>query len=289
MLTGYKVGCTIDGKNPQTGNTCQMCGGTHLAGHKSEQDVVKFPMPLHQDDIMKLSDLVFSEKPDLETLKYYREQVEVRRNNVYRTIFSGNQQTRPTGPSIDGGNVTATEAIYNRDGENNTLLSIADARSLKYRQLAGYIARLMFIQGTVKFIYEYPRDLKLASLAELYADLMAARAANVPDFELEQICDDMARKRYEADPDSLRKYFVKKQHVPYIALSIGAFQYYDSVGLIPKRMAVLIANQDIVFGELEEEDDGFYKLPFVERDKRVTAKVATIESQLPVAPPEIGG
>ncbi len=46
-------------------------------------------------------------------------------------------------------------------------------------------------------------------------------------------------------------------------------------------MAILRANVDIVFGELEIEQPMFYDLPYAERDTLVMAKVDKLEGMLP--------
>ncbi|MGF7218626.1 hypothetical protein GGR92_004805 [Spirosoma lacussanchae] len=278
-VTGTSRGCN-DGKVPILGTTCKKCHGTGYLSHTSEQDVLRRPMPDDEDKIMDLSKLSFTEKPDLETVQGFDEKIQNLIVQIYQTVFSSDSQVRPSGPRPDQPQ-TATEYVVSRDDQNNTLLPFADQKSAVYKSIVRLLIKLMNISGTVETLYEFPRDLKLSGLSQLYADLKAARDAGAPDFEIEQILDDIARKRYEADPTALERYFIKKQHVPYFAQTLDAFEFFDSTGRIPQTLAVLRANVDVIFGELEIESPTFYDLPYTERDRLVMAKVDKLMAMLP--------
>ncbi|MBC3785735.1 hypothetical protein [Spirosoma utsteinense] len=276
--TGFRKGCN-EGKVPITGATCTECGGTGFEVHRSEQDTVRLAFPENADDsVFDLSKLTYTVKPELETIKAYDEKIAALEVKIYVTAYSTDQQIKAQGPAK-----TATEYVVSREDQNNTLLPIADQKSTIYKSLVRHAIAIMNVTGDIEILYEFPRDLKLSSLSELYVDLKAARDAGAPDFEVEQILDDIARKRYESDPTALARYFIKKQHVPYFAQTLDTFEYFDASGRIPPALAVLRANVDVVFGELEIEEPRFYDLPYSERDGLVMAKVGKLESQLPKA------
>jgi hypothetical protein len=273
--THMRISCN-EGKTI-TGDTCTRCGGTGFDVHRSEQDTVRLAFPENQDDeVFDLSKLVFTETPQLETIQAYDEKIAALEVKIYVTAYSTDQQVKAQGPSK-----TATEYVVSREDQNNTLLPIADQKSTIYKALVRHAIAIMNISGEVEVLYEFPRDLKLSSLAELYADLKNARDAGAPDFEIEQILDDIARKRYESDPTALERYFIKKQHVPYFAQTLDVFEYFDASGRIPPKMAILRANVDIVFGELEIEQPTFYEMPYADRDRLVMEKVDKLEAMLP--------
>lgn len=267
-----------NGTNLDTGQTCRECGGYGYITHKSEQDTVTIPIKENEDpaEAWDLSKLSHTEAPQLEGIKTYDERLQALRAQINVTVFASDQQIQAGTPSK-----TATEYVVSREDQNNTLLPIADYKSSCYKLLTYGIIALMQISGEVEVLYEYPRDLKLSSMADLYADLKAARDAKAPSFEIEQILDDIARKRYESDPTGLRQYFVKKQHIGYYALDQETFAYFDSTGRIPVNMGDLLANVDIIFGELEIENPTFYDLPYAERNKLVDAKLKVIQEGLP--------
>lgn len=275
--TGLNLGCS-QGKT-MTGETCRKCGGTGYLVHATEQDVVRLPLPRHADELLQLNQLVHVDKPDVDTLQEFEAKLEKLQSRIYLTTFSTDYQLKTSGVTAVA--QTATEVSITRQDENNTLLPWADGKSAVYKALVRHIAAVMNISGEVKPLYEYPRDLKLSTLAELYADLKAARDAGVPSFEIEKILDDIARKRYESDPVALQRYFIQKQHIPYLALSLAEFEYFDSTGRIPSDMALLKANSDIIFGELEQEQPMFYELPYAQRDQLVSDKVAELQAQMP--------
>ncbi len=266
------------GTNRSTGQDCKQCGGSGFETHRSEQDTVRMELTGNEtaEDLFDLSKLTFTEKPDLATVQAYDEKILAKQSEIYVTAFSTDQQIKVSGPSK-----TATEYVVSREDQNNTLLPIADYKSFVYKFLVNITTKLMRISGRVESLYEFPRDLKLASLSELYTDLKAARDAGAPDFEIEQILDDIARKRYEADPAALARYFIKKQHVPYFAQTLETFEYFDASNRIPPRLALLRANVDVVFGELEIENPAFYELVYSERDKLVSVKLDQLQAQLP--------
>lgn len=273
--TGQRMGC-YDGIT-NAGTTCGVCGGTGRITHLTEQDTIYRDIPKDKDRFFDLDKLAYSEAPAVESIDLLSREIAALQSSIYQTVFNTDYQVKTSGKV---GVETATELNIGREDKNNTLVPFADGKARVYKTIVRITAAIMDIAGKVSPLFEVPRDLKLSSLPELYLDLKAARDAGAPSFEIEQILDDIARKRYEADPNALERYFIKKQHLPYIALTLEQFTYFDSVGNIPKDMAVLFANQDIVFGELEQSQPLFYTLPFAERDTLVSAKVATLTARL---------
>ncbi|RIV23618.1 hypothetical protein DYU11_11595 [Fibrisoma montanum] len=277
---GYRVGCN-EGRHPTSGQKCRECGGTGFQAHRSEQDRIRFPLTQNMmaSEMLKLSELSHTDKPDWETVNGFVELVEGIQSKIYLTIFSTDYQLKTSGQIAIA--KTATEVAVTRDDINNTLLPYADQKSVVYKAIVRHTASLMNVSGEVKPLYEFPRDLKMASIGELQNDLKLARESNAPAFLIEQILDDIARKTYESDPTALHHYFIKKQHIPYFALTLEEFEYFDSTGRIPADMAVLWANSDIIFGELEISSPTFYDLPYAERDALVMEKVRALQARLP--------
>ena len=265
-----------NGINRRTNEICNACGGSGHLVHKSEQDTLIMDLPDNPEDWADLTKLVHTVKPELETITTYDDKIEKKKLEIVQTVFSSDQQIQVQGPSK-----TATEYTVSREDQNNTLLPFADHKSSVYKASVMHIAALMNISGEVKPLYEFPRDLKLTAMKDLYADMEAARKAGVGKEEISQIQDDINRKRYESDPVALQQSFIKKQHLPYISMALDEFEYNNASGLVPKDMAVLYANSDIVFGELEIERPDFYGLPFADRDALVSAKVKRLIDKLP--------
>ena len=69
--------------------------------------------------------------------------------------------------------------------------------------------------------------------------------------------------------------------MPYFAQTLETFEYFDASNRIPPRLALLRANVDVVFGELEIENPAFYELVYSERDKLVSVKLDQLQAQLP--------
>ena len=266
---------------PQTGNTCSKCNGTGRLSITQPTDAIVVTDDPSSDEMVKLESVIFYVKPEVQTFTLLRSEINDLTNEVYVAVF--NSELTPHAKTTVQG-ATATEINIKREDINNTLLPFAEQKSTLYKFIVRQIASIVVDGLDVSKLlihYEFPKDLKLSSITELYTDLKTATDSGAPAFVIEQIINDIAGKIYEGDDEALRRYQIKAKHIPFLGLSLDMIKYLDSKNYLRKEDIIRLAYQDSIFTDLERQNANFWKLPPTEQDGLITTYVQTIISGLP--------
>ena len=274
--TCYKGNC------PQTGEQCKKCGGTGQLTITQPTDTLVITDDASSDEVIKLESVIFYVKPETETFKLLRNDINDLTNEIYVAVFN-NELTPHQSTNINNA-ATATEISVKREDINNTLLPFAKHKSEVYKFCVRHIASIV-VDGInlekLQIHYEFPKDLKLSTITELYADLKTATDSGAPPFVIEQIIDDIAAKLYEGDEEALHRYRIKARHIPFLGLSLDLIKYFDSKNYLRKEDLIKLAYQDSIFADLERLHKDFWQMPEAEQDTLIGGYVKEILASLP--------
>lgn len=272
----------VKGQCPQTNDVCRKCNGTGRLTITQPTDAIFIATDEFSNETMlQLENLVHYVKNDIETFRALNDNIDQLKNDIYVAVFNSEIVPHRKGTGVDM--ATATEVSVKREDINNTLLPFAEHKSLVYKHAVRQIAEV--VAGVdldrLNVLYEFPKDLKLSTLSELYDDLKKAADSGAPTFVIEQLINDIANKLYEGDEVALHQFKIKMRHVPFIGLSQPYIQYLDAKGYIRKRDMVLLAYQDSVFADLSRENENFWTLSVTERDALIAGYLNTVMAELP--------
>ncbi|MCX6218363.1 hypothetical protein [Spirosoma sp.] len=273
---------TCNGGFKPDGSKCGKCGGSGLmTAHTQPMDTLEVSIK-DLDKIPELSKLIVYVQNELRTFDALKGDLADLSNGVYVAIFNNELVPRQ---SVVASDPTATEIGVKRDDINNTLMPFgkhkAATRKFLIRATAVVVSPVGFDYKKLGTVYDLPKDLKPVSTSEIYADLKAAIEAEAPAFEIEQLIKDLAEKRYEGDPEGLRKYQIRMSYIPFMGLSWAMVQYLDAKGYIRKRDMVLLAYQDSVFSDLERSNAKFYEMKDTERTPLINTYIDKVMADLP--------
>ncbi|MCA9497101.1 MAG: hypothetical protein KC589_09220, partial [Nanoarchaeota archaeon] len=174
--------------------------------------------------------------------------------------------------------VTATEKELDMESVYDTLFAYSNKFSTIWIKIVGLIAEFTDSSDGLSLEHKFPKDFKLKTVNALMNDLKEAKESNAPSFLKVEIQNDIANKVYADNPDAMKRYKIKQQHIPFSGKSPEEIQIVISLNLTRKQDKVLYANFDSIFEEIEKEQfekqSDFYQMPYDERVKLIDEKVS---------------
>lgn len=261
------------GTHQLTGEICKTCNGSGTLIHKAAHDVIEVPMPKTGDEFPDLAKFVAYFTPDVAFLKWMEEYVDKLEEKAIKAVYNSETfkrdevQRTATGENID------LQNVY------DTLYPIGEQYSYLWCGLVGLIATFTDNDQDLELIHKFPRDFKFKSETELLNDLKAANESSAPVFLKQEISWDIARIRYRDDHQALRRYEVRNYFMPFMGRPFAEITFIISSGLCRPYDKVLWSNFDIIFDDLERENESFYSLKYTEQVKLVNSKVEMILEQ----------
>jgi hypothetical protein len=175
---------------------------------------------------------------------------------------------------------TATEKVLDLDNLNDTLNPFARALSTMWefvvRDIATYtdFAKDLFVE------HSYPEDFKFKSMSELIRELREAKDANASTSTIAKIEDDINDKLYADQPYDLKVIRIKNSLNPFRGYKEETINLLISQNLTTKYNAVLYANLESIFNEIEQEVPEIYEMNYAVILEKVKEKVALYMEQM---------
>jgi hypothetical protein len=270
--------CTA-GVNVRTGLKCRTCLGSGVVTHKTASDAlpVKMPQP-GQTPAVKLDDMIVYKAPPVELLKVMSDNIKDIESDAIKAVYNSEVLERTSGTPE-----TATARVINKDEMYNTLAPFAKQCAALWRFFVTMIATFTDNDEGLVLVREYPKDMKLKSLAELFEDRKAAVDAGVPYHMIQSIDLDIAGKMYVDNELAALKFAVKQRYTPFLGKSDDFLMFIMSTNRARKLDEVLVTHGDTIFDELETEVPGIYYMTPDKQWEKIKPKVDKIIADMELA------
>jgi len=257
-----KNGQLLDGSG-----ICQECQGTGKSPiHKGVTDILTFKIPDNPADMIDLEQLLVYKSPPIETLKFMDEYVSNIRKLIHAMMFNAEIFSRTEITT------TATEKELETDNMNDTLYPFARAFSQMWEFIVEDIATFTDLNDGLMLHHKMPEDFKFKSLPSLMAEMKAAKDAGASTSTIAAIEDDINNILYADRPGDLKRIQVKQKYNPFRGYDESTVRLLISQSKTTEYNAVLWANLESVFNEIELETPDIYN----KSDDIITEKVKTI-------------
>jgi hypothetical protein len=257
------------------GHTCGVCKGSGREPvHNSTMDVITLDMPRDPSMMIDLEKMLVYKAPPIDLLTFQKDYINELRANVFLMMF--NKEL------LDKSEVaaTATEKVLDLDNLNDTLNPFARSLSTMWefvvRDIATYtdFAKDLFVE------HSYPEDFKFKSMSELIRELREAKDANASTSTIAKIEDDINDKLYADQPYDLKVIRIKNSLNPFRGYKEETINLLISQNLTTKYNAVLYANLESIFNEIEQEVPEIYEMNYAVILEKVKEKVALYMEQM---------
>ena len=264
------------------GKACGTCGGTGKEPiHSSTMDVVTLDLPRDPVEMIDLEKLLVYKSPPIELLEFQEQYVQNLRASVFLMMFNKELMTRNELSS------TATEVRITEDNVNDTLRPFAQSLSTTWEFVVEDIATFVDMGDGIILQHQYPEDFKFKSQTELMLELKQAKDAGASTSTIAKIEDDINELLYADRPEELKVIRIKNDYNPFRGYSEENVRLLISQGLTTKYNAVLWANLESIFNELEiEEKQWIYDMAKEYISERVKAKTEEYIAKMDGAKPK---
>lgn len=262
---------------------CPTCKGTGQQPlHDGVKDVITLTMPRNPADMVTLDNLLVYKAPPIDLLTFNKEYINDLRILVHTMMFNNEIATRSEVATA----VTATEKNFGSDNMNDTLYPFARHYSAVWEFVVEDIATFTDLDEGLSVHHKFPNDFKFKSITELMAELKAAKDSGASTSTISAIEDDLNAILYADRPGDLNKIQIKSEMNPFRGYPEATTRLLISQGLTTEYNAVLWANLESIFHDIENEDPDIYNKNIkVIRDK-VKAKTEEYVAQMKAEEPE---
>ncbi|MGI4864161.1 MAG: hypothetical protein ACRYFZ_09590 [Janthinobacterium lividum] len=279
--TGYKEDggcvagmCTTPRDKNYEDLRCRRCGGTGTPRiSASSRQVIEVPLSAEPtENKLKLTDMLAFVGPDPAIPDFQLKFQDWISEKLLRKLFNSNTLIKDTTVN------TATQKRQEQQQKAIALSPFAGHFSYLYIYHGGICA--MFVDaGQPEIIYDFPPDLELTSIEDLYAQLAAARTAGARPDEVARIQLAIMRKSLASDREGLRKYQVRSRFIPLLGFDNLTIVQWAALGRITERDQLMYVNQDRIFADAETVNPRFYELPYAEQLKLVEEQIQLIKDE----------
>ena len=244
-------------------------------------DVVTLDLPRDPVEMIDLEKLLVYKSPPIELLEFQEQYVQNLRASVFLMMFNKELMTRNELSS------TATEVRITEDNVNDTLRPFAQSLSTTWEFVVEDIATFVDMGDGIILQHQYPEDFKFKSQTELMLELKQAKDAGASTSTIAKIEDDINELLYADRPEELKVIRIKNDYNPFRGYSEENVRLLISQGLTTKYNAVLWANLESIFNELEiEEKQWIYDMAKEYISERVKAKTEEYIAKMDGAKPK---
>lgn len=272
-------GCT--GGTMSGGGECSVCSGTGKKVHSTSADIIELPLPDPKRmgemvDASNISSYIPFPGGVMEFLDKYADKIE---KKIMRMMYNSESIVQTTFN-------TATEATYDMESVYDTLNPFGDKYSEVWMFYVGLVAVYLDFEKNTTVWHQFPSDLKMKTLNQLLEDLKSANDSNAPSYIRESINNDILEIIYADDQKELSKLKIKNRHFPFPGKSETEVQSIILNNLTSRFNQVLYANFDLIFEEIEIENEKFYDMTIAKQkeliNKKVEAMVTLIDGSVSV-------
>lgn len=254
-LEGWVTRMDESGKN-QKKVICDVCKGNGFLPATTTQDVVVIPLNEDGSNQLKIDDIVKYIYPPVDLLKFQDEYIDnltwkCKQIKFNSDIFAKSELKFTS---------TATGKTIDLDNVYDTLYPLAE----KYSEIwIFFVKTIGEITGTgekLAITLKFPKDFKMKTNRELFADRKAAKDADMPPNILDEIDMDIIRNLYANEPEKIRKIEVQANLYPFSGKTKEEKAIIRAQRAARQEDLVLDANYGWVFDEIELQNPKFYEM-----------------------------
>jgi hypothetical protein len=212
-------------------------------------DVVTLNIPYDTAEMIDLDKLLVYKAPPIELLDFQERYIQGLRASVYLMMFNKELMTR--NELTD----TATQVKITEDNMNDTLKPFASALSTLWEFVVTDIATFVDLGKGLIVEHQYPDDFKFKTQADMMDELKRAKDAGASTSTISAIEDDINEMLYADRPEELKIIRIKNSYNPFRGYSEENVRLLISQNLTTHYNAVLWANLESIFNDLEQESD----------------------------------
>lgn len=250
-------------------NECPKCKGTGVHLIRSTQDtlVLMLPQGKAANELLKLSDVIHTETPDINLPTFLNEKTTQALKRVYFAVLNTEMQdeakVRPE---------TATKIFYDEGNQNAAVQEFVKGHSehvnLAFRLTAQYTG----LSEGFESKHSFTKDLKLETLSTLIARYAAAKVAGLDVGVLFAInCDIMTKLNIDTPAKvALAKAF--ETHKPFRSKSLEEIVIINQKRANDDSERLIYEHWDRLLQRITFEYPNFYKMDYDERQKLMEAE-----------------
>lgn len=261
------------------GETCSSCNGTGHSSITSAMDVIYFKIPKDPKDLIDLEKVLVFKGPPIEVVQFQKEYVTDLTAGCKAVVFNSESFSKM---QISG---TATGELLDRDNVQDTLYSCAKGFADTWGFYVWMTADFADLSKGLNAKLVFSKDFQLKNMSELISDLEAAKRSEVGPAVIQHISNDIARLMYSEDPQQYNEWWVKESFNPFSGMSADMIALALSDPAVPQKYKTRYLMLGVIFSELENEFENFYKLATSEKERLIDEKVMSYMNETkPVAP-----
>jgi hypothetical protein len=265
-----------------TGETCGTCHGSGLDLHYSAMDAIIMEMPDSKDDMVELAKMTHYAYPPVELLEFQDNYLQALIEDCKVALYGSEVFSRKEIAE------TATKQTIDLQSVYDALYDMAMAYSADWEWTMHIVARITDLEDGLIVAYRFSKDFKMKSLSDLYLDLELVNKSGGASFIKSQINDDIARIIYAEDREALLRHKTKTYFYPFTGKTDEQIALIVAGDYCPENVKVLWANFELIFNELEQENQDFYLMPVSKQTELVNKKVDEYMQATPEEPPQFG-
>jgi len=232
------------------GTTCSVCKGTGREPvHASTMDIQTLELPRDPQEMFDLEKLLVYKSPPIELLDFQERYIQGLRASVYLMMFNKELMTRNELTN------TATEVKITEDNMNDTLKPFASGLSTLWEFVVTDIATFTDLGKGLIVEHQYPDDFKFKTQSDMMDELKRAKDAGASTSTIAAIEDDINEMLYADRPEELKIIRIKNSYNPFRGYSEENVRLLISQSLTTHYNAVLWANLESIFNDLEQESE----------------------------------
>jgi len=232
------------------GTTCGVCKGTGREPvHASTMDIQTLELPRDPTEMFDLEKLLVYKSPPIELLDFQERYIQGLRASIYLMMFNKELMTRNELTN------TATEVKITEDNMNDTLKPFASGLSTLWEFVVTDIATFTDLGKGLIVEHQYPDDFKFKTQSDMMDELKRAKDAGASTSTIAAIEDDINEMLYADRPEELKIIRIKNSYNPFRGYSEENVRLLISQNLTTHYNAVLWANLESIFNDLEQESE----------------------------------
>lgn len=253
------------------GSPCTICNGTKVITpiHTSAQDIIYIQPPRNPDDpVLDLEKVLVYKTPPIDLIKFQKEYQETLFEQAKKAVFPSESVVKS---SIQK---TATEYDLSMDSVYDALYPFGQKYSHVWRFIVSKIAVYTDNDEDLELYHQFPKDLKLKSIASLLTEAKLASESGLSSHAIDAINSDVLEAYYADDQDTLTRIRIKNKFNPFSGKSEKEIQFLLTSGMVTEFYRILYVYFDVIFDDIDSTlGDRFYLMNYAAQKGIIDEKV----------------
>lgn len=250
-----------------SGKVCRACNGSGFKIHKSSQDIIQVALPRDIKDIVSLENVLVYKYPPIDLLEFQK------KLSLYEYRYLAQRAVYNSEVFSSEDIMTATEKKIDLDSVYDTLKPFADHYSEMKSFIVECVASIINVYDGFRYVHAFPNDFKMKSYTELLNDYKIANENNAPSYIKKALTRDINRKLYIDQPEEILRIETKEKYFPFPGKTDAAIQFLITSDGTSERIKIFYNHFDLIFNDLEFENENFYRLEESKQRELLEAKI----------------